>query len=71
MGTKLAWLIRKKSRMPLGPILQHWHCSPLLHLYQLTKALRKKRMQHKEEGQCKVILERQETNYLPQPCSKR
>jgi hypothetical protein len=58
VGTKLSWLIRKQSRLPLHPILQHCHCSPLLHLSQLSKALRKKRIQPKEEGQSNVFLER-------------
>jgi hypothetical protein len=60
----LAWLIRKQSRLPFGPVPQHCHCSPLLHLYQFTKALRKKWMVPKEEGQSKVISERQETNCI-------
>jgi hypothetical protein len=42
MGIKLAWLIRKQSRWTLSPILKHCHSSALLHLYQLTIALRKK-----------------------------
>jgi hypothetical protein len=61
VGTKLAWLIRKQSKFPLGTMIQHCHCSPLLHLYQLTIVLSKKRMQSKEEGQSKVTFESEET----------
>jgi hypothetical protein len=58
VGTELVWLIRKQSRMLLAPILQHCHCCLLLHLSQLTIALRKKRMQPKEEGKGKMIVEK-------------
>jgi hypothetical protein len=58
VGSKLAWLIRKQNRLSLEPVLQHCHYFPQLHLSQLTKVLRKKRMQPKEEGQSKMVLER-------------